>query len=158
MAKFGKSSELFNKGRQGAFCLMKIGRRRNQYLVVVDADEEEEGSVPPVHHLVVPVLHERTLQSHGSYKSHHHEEENEHPRTCTDPDPRTGGFLSPLPHPPIRSPSFRAGQYWIQENEEESEGGSGIGGLTKTCWSVRARHLRTISPSRARRSSMERCS
>lgn len=62
MAKFGKSSELFNKGRQGAFSLKKIRKRKNQYLVVVDADEEEEGSVPPVHHLVVPVLHERTLQ------------------------------------------------------------------------------------------------
>ena len=36
----------------------------DSHLIVVDADEEEEGGVAPVHDLVVPVLHERALHQH----------------------------------------------------------------------------------------------
>jgi hypothetical protein len=50
--------------------IQKKQDRGNSHLIVVDADEEEEGGVAPVHDLVVPVLHERTLpqQNHHMYQ------------------------------------------------------------------------------------------
>lgn len=61
--------------------------------LIVDADEEEEGSVAPVHDLVVPVLHERTLQSHTGPSDQH--EQKGQSITHPDPDPRKEPSFSP---------------------------------------------------------------
>lgn len=65
----------------------EIGRRRRRgetHLIVVDADEEEKGGVAPVHDLVVPVLHERTLHQHKNQRESQKIRKTHYP----DPDPR----------------------------------------------------------------------
>ena len=44
--------------------LREEGAGGESHFIIVDADEEEKGGVAPVHDLVVPVLHERTLHQH----------------------------------------------------------------------------------------------